>query len=108
MAAFVPHEPRRQRQGVALCLSGGGFRAALFHLGALRRLEELGVLTRLDAISSVSGGSIVAAHLAERLRACPAAGQRGADCRSRGAGPFRASCSRSMRSSLLLRRLLPT
>jgi NTE family protein len=30
-----------------LALSGGGYRAALFHLGALRRLNELGVLSRL-------------------------------------------------------------
>src|SRR2546422_550218 len=43
----------------ALCLSGGGFRAALFHLGALRRLNELGVLSRVSVMSSVSGGSIL-------------------------------------------------
>lgn len=54
---------------IALCLSGGGFRAALFHLGALRRLNELGVLSRFSAIASVSGGSILAAHLATKL--CP-------------------------------------
>ena len=56
--------PARQRSGIALCLSGGGFRAALFHLGAVRRLNELGILANLAAISSVSGGSIMAAHLA--------------------------------------------
>ena len=32
------------REGVALCLSGGGYRAALFHLGALQRLHETGWL----------------------------------------------------------------
>jgi NTE family protein len=32
---------------VAVCLSGGGFRAALFHLGALRRLHELGILQKV-------------------------------------------------------------
>ncbi len=42
--------------GIALCLSGGGYRAMLFHLGALLRLNELGYLARLDRISSVSGG----------------------------------------------------
>lgn len=31
---------------LALCLSGGGFRAALFHVGALRRLNELGILSK--------------------------------------------------------------
>src|ERR1041385_2679925 len=56
-----------QRKGVALALSGGGFRATLFHLGTLRRLNELGVLTSLDAISSVSGGSIATACLAEAM-----------------------------------------
>lgn len=55
------------RLGIALCLSGGGFRAALFHLGALRRLNELGILNRVRTISSVSGGSIMAAHLATQV-----------------------------------------
>jgi NTE family protein len=35
----------------------------LFHAGALARLNELGYLSRLDAISSVSGGSIAAGLL---------------------------------------------
>lgn len=47
--------------GVGLCLSGGGYRAMLFHLGTLWRLHEGGLLWRLDRISSVSGGSITAA-----------------------------------------------
>jgi NTE family protein len=51
------------RPGMALCLSGGGYRAMLFHLGALWRLNELGLLRRLVRISSVSGGSITAAVL---------------------------------------------
>ncbi len=49
---------------IALCLSGGGLRATLFHLGALRRLNELGVLARVDLVSSVSGGSIINGMLA--------------------------------------------
>jgi NTE family protein len=44
--------------GIALALSGGGFRATLFHIGSCHRLVELGVLTKLARISSVSGGSI--------------------------------------------------
>ena len=63
---FVPEESSR-RSGIALCLSGGGFRAALFHLGALRRLNELGILARLKTITSVSGVSIMAALLASRV-----------------------------------------
>ena len=46
-----------------LALSGGGFRAALFHLGSLWRLNELGWLKRLAEVTSVSGGSITAGHL---------------------------------------------
>ena len=45
-------------QLIGLALSGGGFRATLFHLGTLWRLNELGYLPKLDRISSVSGGSI--------------------------------------------------
>lgn len=57
--------PRRRvlRDGVALCLSGGGYRAMLFHAGALCRLNEAGWLPKLDRVSSVSGGSITAAVL---------------------------------------------
>tara|TARA_R110001592_G_scaffold191289_1_gene437446 strand:- start:5753 stop:6958 length:1206 start_codon:yes stop_codon:yes gene_type:complete len=51
------------KEGIGLCLSGGGFRAMLFHTGALWRMNELGLLTSLDRISSVSGGSITAATL---------------------------------------------
>src|SRR5205823_6969702 len=47
---------------VGLALSGGGFRAALFHVGVLARLAELDVLRGVEVISCVSGGSIVGAH----------------------------------------------
>ncbi|MBN2290470.1 MAG: patatin-like phospholipase family protein [Candidatus Glassbacteria bacterium] len=50
-------------EGMAFCLSGGGYRAMLFHLGALWRLNELGYLRRLTRVSSVSGGSIIAGVL---------------------------------------------
>ena len=58
-----PPDPDPQ-PGIALCLSGGGYRAMLFHLGAVWRLNELGFLPRLDRVSSVSGGSITAGALA--------------------------------------------
>jgi NTE family protein len=54
----------RFREGTGLCLSGGGYRAMLFHTGALWRLNELGYLPKLSHVSSVSGGSIVAGTLA--------------------------------------------
>lgn len=63
-------------EGIALCLSGGGYRAMLFHTGALWRLNEAGLLPLLDRVSSVSGGSIVAGVLAHRwsqLRLTPGA-----------------------------------
>lgn len=48
---------------LSLCLSGGGYRAMLFHLGALWRLNEMGLLPEIIQVESVSGGSIVAAQL---------------------------------------------
>src|SRR5713101_3107047 len=54
--------------GVALCLSGGGYRAMLFHLGALWRLNQFGLLKKLVRISSVSGGSITAGVLGFRWK----------------------------------------
>jgi NTE family protein len=54
---------RNPADGIALCLSGGGYRAMLFHLGALWRLNEWGYLPAVDRISSVSGGSITAGVL---------------------------------------------
>lgn len=54
---------RTPEDGLALCLSGGGYRAMLFHLGSLWRLNDLHYLPRLDRVSSVSGGSITAGVL---------------------------------------------
>jgi predicted acylesterase/phospholipase RssA len=48
---------------LSLCLSGGGFRATCFHLGVVRLLAELDCLKRVTHVFSVSGGSILAAHL---------------------------------------------
>jgi predicted acylesterase/phospholipase RssA len=47
---------------IGLGLSGGGFRASLFHLGVLAKLAELDVLRHVEVISCVSGGSIIGAH----------------------------------------------
>jgi NTE family protein len=59
-----PHDDLRSPiAGIALCLSGGGYRAMLFHAGALWRLNEIGFLPKLARISSVSGGSITAGLL---------------------------------------------
>lgn len=61
--AGVPARPRKQ-QDVGLALSGGGSRAIAFHLGCLRALHDLDLLDRVQVISSVSGGSVIAAMYA--------------------------------------------
>jgi predicted acylesterase/phospholipase RssA len=58
----TPLPPR----ALILCLSGGGFRAMLFHLGVVRYLAAINELSRVNAIFAVSGGSILAADLALR------------------------------------------
>jgi predicted acylesterase/phospholipase RssA len=49
---------------IGLALSGGGFRASLYHLGLVRFLRDAGLLSQVSHITSVSGGSVLAAHLA--------------------------------------------
>ena len=56
-------EPKKSKD-IGLALSGGGSRAIAFHLGCLRALHDLGLLDRVQAISSVSGGSVIAAMFA--------------------------------------------
>ena len=53
---------------VGLALSGGGFRASLFHIGVLARLAELDQLRHIEVISCVSGGSIIGAYYYLELR----------------------------------------
>jgi len=53
-----------QTKRFGLALSGGGFRAAAFHLGVFRKLHEAGLLWKLDLLRCVSGGSIAGAFLA--------------------------------------------
>ena len=62
-AAF---ESFRGKVGVAL--SGGGFRASLYHLGVLARLAEVDALRSVEVLSTVSGGSIIGAHYYLALR----------------------------------------
>ena len=42
---------------IALCLSGGGYRAATFALGTLAMLDELALLDDVKLLSTVSGGT---------------------------------------------------
>jgi NTE family protein len=103
---YLPEPPAR-RAGVALTLSGGGFRAALFHLGAVRRLAEVGALGQLATVTAVSGGSILAAHLATALHPWPTPGAPVPDWEERVARPFRAFCARDLRTGAVLERLVP-
>lgn len=63
-SARARRRPRRLSPAPALCLSGGGYRATLFHAGALWRLADSGLLPRLGLVSCVSGGAIAGAALA--------------------------------------------
>jgi NTE family protein len=100
------YQPRRERRGIGICLSGGGFRATLFHLGALRRLNELGVLAHAEmrTISSVSGGSITAAMLATAMVRHADWSERWTDVVER---PLREFTRRNIRTGPLLRGMLP-
>lgn len=64
ISTVAAERQRGPKEGIGLALSGGGYRAMLFHTGAYLRLCELGLLDRLDRISSVSGASIVSAKVA--------------------------------------------
>ena len=71
LAEFVGSAETAQsllRGKVGLALSGGGFRASLFHLGVLARLAELDMLRHIEVLSCVSGGSIVGAHYYLEIR----------------------------------------
>jgi NTE family protein len=96
-----------RRSGAALCLSGGGYRAALFHLGAVRRLNELGILSQLRTVSGVSGGSIVANLLADPQLQFPAAGGLVGGFEERVAGPLQRLTSRNIRTPALLSKAKP-
>src|SRR5262245_37526027 len=63
---YLP-SPQKIPNSIGLSLSGGGFRATLFHLGAVRRLNEFGILPKITTVSSVSGGSILNGFIASRL-----------------------------------------
>jgi NTE family protein len=67
-AAFQWVDESKAQPGIGIALSGGGFRAMLFHAGALTRMNELGPLSRAKRIASVSGGSITSGYLAKRWK----------------------------------------
>ena len=58
-----PDDAKPLEDAIGLCLSGGGYRAMVFHVGVLWRLCDSGLLPKIARISSVSGGSITSAVL---------------------------------------------
>jgi NTE family protein len=103
-ANFLPSS-KKITNSVGLSFSGGGFRATLFHLGALRRLNEFGILPKLTTLSSVSGGSILNGFLASRLPAPLTAGV--GDFESSIGKPVREFCSLDIRRWLALEAIIP-
>jgi hypothetical protein len=59
-----------QRPLSALCISGGGIRSATFSLGVLQGLAELGLLSRFDYLSTVSGGGYIGSWLTAWITRC--------------------------------------
>lgn len=81
---------------LGLALSGGGFRATLFGLGSLWRLNDAGLLGKLDRVTSVSGGSIVAGVLAHRWKDLQFANGKAANFVPVIADPVRAFCQKNL------------
>jgi NTE family protein len=81
---------------VGLALSGGGFRATLFGLGSLWRLNDAGLLGKLDKIGSVSGGSILSGVLAHRWAQLNFVDGRASNFKDVIADPVRAFCCKTI------------
>src|SRR4051812_36436738 len=92
----MPESETADRTKPALALSGGGFRATLFHLGTLIRLNELKVLPAIERISSVSGGAITAGLLAARWSRLVFVNGTATNLASEIVEPLRAFCRRSI------------
>ena len=54
-------DPKRERDFIAVALSGGGTKAAVFSAESIFYLEALGLMDRASVLSGVSGGSFAAA-----------------------------------------------
>jgi predicted acylesterase/phospholipase RssA len=61
---LIGEKEREDETFIGLALSGGGSRAAIFSTAVMLELKRLGILDRVDFISSVSGGSLPAAYYA--------------------------------------------
>jgi hypothetical protein len=104
LGGLAPGEADRGEK--ALWLAGGGYRASLFHLGALTRLNELGMLAQTGTVGAVAGGSIVAALLATQVPWPLDGGYR--EWPERVAEPMREIARRNARARAFLRRPFPS
>ncbi|MEO5762166.1 MAG: patatin-like phospholipase family protein [Vicinamibacteria bacterium] len=96
-----------RRRGIGLCLSGGGYRATLFHAGVIQRLFELGVTSRPDfhTVASVSGGSLTSAQWA--IAQARADGEkRPVNFVADVMGPLQALTSRDIRTGAMAQKFL--
>ena len=83
-------------RSIGLALSGGGYRATLFSLGSLWRLNDAALLVKLDRVTSVSGGSILMGVLAHRWRQLQFNGGHATNFAEVIAEPVRAFCSQTI------------
>ena len=93
----------KKLEGQGLALSGGGYRASLFHLGVTRRLHELGILQKITRLSSVSGGSILSGFLAHRMLERDATYLAFDDWEREVSAPFRQMVRKDIRTGLFMR-----
>lgn len=87
---------------LGIALSGGGFRATLFGLGSLWRLNDAGLLGNLDRVTSVSGGSIIAGFLAYRWNQLKFDNGRADNFYALIAKPINDFCSKTIDESAIL------
>lgn len=102
----MPFSSEGVEPGIGLALSGGGFRATLFHCGVLWRLNELGYLPKLTRISGVSGGSITAGRLAIRWGALKFSNGTAGKLLDEVILPLRKFCERSIDAPSILEGVL--
>ena len=102
------NEPDLTSSPFALALSGGGYRATLFHLGALRRLNEVRIFGRTTRIVSVSGGSLLLGFLASRIPEALAFenGVKPEDWEEKVSKPVHAFVTKDLRTSQIIRNVL--
>jgi len=102
----MPFGEEGRETGIGLALSGGGFRATLFHLGTLWRLNEMGILSQIKRFSSVSGGSITCGHLANVWSHLQFANGVANNFEDVVAKPLEVFCSHGLDMSVILRGIL--